>query len=341
MTGRFRLFWIVAVVFLAGCRQAPERSFYYWKTTFTLSDIERKSLQNHRVSKLYLRFFDVDWDAARCQIVPLGRLYFRDTVPEGIQVVPTVYVVNKSLQKISDKDVPEMSKKILGLVNGIATTNRLTYREIQIDCDWTETTRKKYFMLLTQLRSELKKNHQTISATIRLHQVKYAGITGIPPVDRGMLMYYNMGKIEAGFSRNSVYNPEDAAKYIESLAGYKLPLDVAFPAFSWGIHVRNNKVIELLNNLGVEDFKNNDTFAPIDSVSFRVMYSMFYHGFYFKKDDIVKVEEISPALCKTAAKQISGKMAKKPAVVAIFHLDSTIISHYEKQDLEEVFTNFR
>jgi hypothetical protein len=68
---------------------------------------------------------------------------------------------------------------------------------------------------------------------------------------------------------------------------------------------------------------------------------MFYHGFYFKKDDIVKVEEISPALCKTAAKQISGKMAKKPAVVAIFHLDSTIISHYEKQDLEEVFTNFR
>ena len=341
MKVHFRLFWTVALVFLVGCNRTPERSFYYWKTTFTLSEQERSCLRSQHIKKLYIRFFDVDWDQTNGHTIPLGRIYFRDSVPEGIAIVPTVYIVNKTFQKTPGIEIPDLSKRILSLVNGIAMTNRLFYREIQIDCDWTETTREKYFGLLTQLKSDLKKNHKTISATIRLHQVKYAKITGIPPVDRGMLMYYNMGKIEAGFGRNSVYNPEDASKYIESMNGYKLPLDVALPAFSWGLHIRNNKVIELLNNMGLKDFENNDTFVPTDSVTFRVMYSLFYHGFYFKKDDVVKVEEISPALCKTAAQQISDKMAKRPAVVAIFHLDSTIISHYEKQDFDNVFNLFR
>lgn len=337
----FRVFWLFVLISLVGCRHVSERSFYYWKTTFTLSAPERKCFTSHQVTKLYIRFFDVDWDQASGQIVPLGKIFFRDTIPNGVTTVPTIYVVNKTFQKITDKEIPGLSKRILGLVNSIATSNHLSYSEMQLDCDWTETTRDKYFALLTILRSELKNYHKTLSATIRLHQVKYSKITGIPPVERGMLMYYNMGKIDASLGRNSVYNYADAAKYADYIAGYPLPLDVALPAFSWGIHIRKNKVIELLNNLSVKDFKNNDNFAPADSFTFRVNYSFFYRGFYFKKDDWVKVEEISPSLCKTAACQVTKKMVKKPAIVAIFHLDSTIISHYEEHDFEEVFDSFR
>ena len=95
------------------------------------------------------------------------------------------------------------------------STNHLKFKELQIDCDWTESTRDKYFHLLSTLRNELERNKQIISATIRLHQVKYAAITGIPPVHRGMLMYYNMGKINAT-DNNSVYDKKIAEKYISS-----------------------------------------------------------------------------------------------------------------------------
>lgn len=341
MTGLFRLFCVTLLLGMMGCHHSPEHSFYYWKTTFTLSSTERTCLTNQKISKLYIRFFDVDWDELSRQPVPLGRLYFRDLVPNGMAIVPTIYVVNKTFQKMTDKEIPGLSKRILGLVNNIATSNHLAYSEIQLDCDWTETTRDKYFALLNILRAELKKNHIKLSVTIRLHQVKYAKITGIPPVDRGMLMYYNMGKIDASLGRNSVFNAVDAAKYTNYIAGYPLPLDVALPSFSWGIHIRNKKVIELLNNMGAKEFKNNDNFTSIDSNNFRVNYSFFYRGFYFKKNDWVKVEEISPSLCKEAARQVTEKMVKKPAIVAIFHLDSTIISHYEEHDFEEVFDSFR
>ncbi len=337
----FRISWLFVLLSLVGCRNSPERSFYYWKTTFTLSAPERKCIALHRVTKLYIRFFDVDWDQATGQIVPVGRIFFRDSVPTDVTVIPTVYLVNKTLQKITSKEIYGLSKRILGLVNSISETNHFLYSEIQLDCDWTETTRDKYFAMINILRTELKKSHKTLSATIRLHQVKYAKITGIPPVERGMLMYYNIGKIDAGFGRNSVFNATDAAKYTDYIADYPLPLDVALPSFSWGIHIRNKKVIELLNNMGLKDFKNNDNFTSTDPVNFRANYSFFFRGFYFKKNDCVKVEEISPQLCKEAARQVNEKMVKKPVIVAIFHLDSTIISHYEERDFEEVFDSFR
>ena len=79
-----------------------------------------------------------------------------------------------------------------------------------------------------------------LSATIRLHQVKYYKQAGIPPVDRGMLMFYNMGKLNALTAENSIYNSNDAAGYIETVDDYPLKLDLALPAFSWAVHFRNS-----------------------------------------------------------------------------------------------------
>ena len=39
-------------------------SIYYWKTTFKLSDIERKFIVENQIKRLYLRYFDVYHDVA-------------------------------------------------------------------------------------------------------------------------------------------------------------------------------------------------------------------------------------------------------------------------------------
>ena len=310
---------IIVLLSLYGCRkQTPERSFYYWKTTFHLSAGEEKYLSDLNVHKLYLRLFDVDWDETKGNATPAGKISFVSKPTPSLDFIPVVYIVNKTLQKTSPEAINDLASRILNLSKNLMSSNNLKFTELQIDCDWTESTRDKYFQLLTFLKKELAKSNQTLSATIRLHQVKYASITGIPPVHRGMLMYYNMGKIDAMSARNSIYNKEDASKYVAYVSKYPLPLDVALPAFSWGIHIRGDKVVDLLNNMSPLDFKNNTNFKPADSTQLVVDSSLFFRGFYFMKNDLIKMEEVTPTLCLQAAQQLTDKLQKKPGTVALF-----------------------
>ena len=99
-------------------------------------------------------------------------------------------------------------------------------KEIQIDCDWTDSTRNRFFRFTRTLGKLAHAEHSLISATIRLHQIKYFERTGIPPVDRGVLMFYNMGKLAAASERSSIFNTEDAEKYTSRLSQYPLPMDL-------------------------------------------------------------------------------------------------------------------
>ncbi|HEY4785895.1 MAG TPA: hypothetical protein VIH57_07590 [Bacteroidales bacterium] len=327
---------------LIGCKKpAPQRAFYYWKTTFHPSASEEKYLTDLKVHKIYLRLFDVEWDESKGKAMPVGKISFNDKPALKLEFVPVVYIVNKTLQETSPGAIPDLALKILGLTQNLTQTNYIQFKELQLDCDWTESTREKYFLFLNTLKAELAKNHQTLSATIRLHQIKYAVLTGIPPVHRGMLMYYNMGKIDALSPKNSIYNNEDASKYVEYIRKYPLPLDVALPAFSWGVHIRGNKVIDLLNNMTPADFKNNANFIRADSLQLTVDSSCFFRGFYFMRNDHIKFEDVSPEMCLQAAQQLTHKLEGKPGSVAIFHLDSLIITRYEEKKLEEIFDSFR
>lgn len=340
MPKRLLLFFLLLLA-LVGCRKSTTvRSFYYWRTTFHLSPQEEKYLIDLNIQKIYLRMFDVDWDETVNSAKPIGKISFPGKLSLSYEYVPVVYLMNKTLQHINRSDITELAGRIFNQVQILVSQSKLSFKELQIDCDWSETTRDKYFQLLSLLKRELEQNHQTLSATIRLHQIKYMRITGVPPVHRGMLMYYNMGKIEATSDQNSIFNKKDAARYIGFVSQYPLPLDVALPAFAWGVHVRDTKVVELLNQMTPADFKNNVNFSQVDSRQFVVNTSFFYKGFYFMKDDRIKIEEVDPALCLEAAKQISGSLKNGPGSVAIFQLDTLMIKKYENKKLEKVFDCF-
>jgi hypothetical protein len=55
------LVWVLLLLFLS-CQNNPKPkvSFYYWKTAFKLSTLEKEILKKNEVSKLYIRYFDVD-----------------------------------------------------------------------------------------------------------------------------------------------------------------------------------------------------------------------------------------------------------------------------------------
>jgi hypothetical protein len=335
------LYFLFILIWVSSCRQSTvNRSFYYWKTTFNLSPVEEKNLFALNIRKLYIRFFDVNLSESTAKAVPEGKIRFVTEVPRELEVVPVVYIVNRTLLKIPAAESDTLAWKILHQVQSIASANHLSFHELQVDCDWTEQTRDKYFSMLSILGAELKKTNSILSATIRLHQVKYANLTGIPPVNRGMLMYYNMGRIDVSSGRNSIYNHEDAHKYVTHVKKYPLPLDVALPMFSWAIQTRQGKIIALLDDLSVLGFENNVNFIKSGYGQYVVGSSFFYRGFYFMKNDMVKIEQVSPELCADAAKEVSSEMKNNPGSVAIFHLDSLLFLSYEKSKFEKVYHYF-
>ena len=236
------------------CTKSPERapiarSYYYWKTNFLLSQKEQLNLLDTlKITTLYLRFFDVHYDEKLATAMPVGNLTVTTKIPEQLKIVPVVYITNETLQRIKSTVCDSLAARISQKIHSKIAANGLSQqvKEWQLDCDWSAKTRQKYFAILLKIKA-LNPSIR-LSATIRLHQLKYPEQTGVPPVQRGMLMLYNMSDVAKAETKNSILDIAVTRRYINEKTRYKLPLDLAFPAFAWGALFRGAHFEGLLNN---------------------------------------------------------------------------------------------
>ena len=233
-----------------------------------------------------------------------------------LKITPVIYVSNKTFENINSNDIDSMAINSAKLLNELAGRQKIQYQRIQIDCDWTISTKQKYFSFL---RSFKKISHRNLEATIRLHQVKYKETTGVPPVSKGVLMFYNMGKLGAdAMLESSIYNKADAGKYIAYLPGYPLELDVALPLFSWAIHIRNGSVIQVYEKIKPAQLSKAGNFKR-DGNLYTAKKNFFLSGVYIKENDIFKVEETDLGTLQNAAKQLAESLPRKSNRTIIYY----------------------
>lgn len=202
-------------------------SFYYWNPVFSLDTMEKKVLRDNAVQTLYVRYFDVDWSPADTAPVPAAPLQFA-TPPSGYTIIPVICLRNRIFEKLDPAAIPSFAAGLFTRVRGINASQHLQNREIQFDCDWTEKTKENYFGFLQEYQ---RISVETLSATIRLYQLKYPEKTGIPPVDYGVLLFYTNDDTDTGYTR-SVYERPISHRYTPSLRSYPLNLDIALPIFA-------------------------------------------------------------------------------------------------------------
>ena len=99
------------------------RSAYYWSTTWQLDSNKMNFIQKHHINRIYVRYFDVVKDADG-EIMPNATLHFNtfeenrngktheSLIPEGIEIIPVVYIVNDCL-KTNEKMGKYLADKIL------------------------------------------------------------------------------------------------------------------------------------------------------------------------------------------------------------------------------------
>ncbi|ABV67782.1 hypothetical protein [Aliarcobacter butzleri] len=245
-------------------------SFYSWENSFDIKDTNEK---------LYIKVLDI---AFSTKLEPIKTNL--KTIPKDF--VPVIYITNETMKNV---DYSLINNEILLILKD------LNFDEVQIDCDWSDSSQSNYFNLLSDLKTKLNK---TISATIRLHQIKYYMRTGVPPIDYGVLMYYNMSNIGDFDTKNSILDNEIAKKYHYNFDTYPLKLKLALPLYSQAIQFRQNKALSIFEGVEKKDFDSN--FQEISQNKFKVLNSFYFKGRYVYKNDIFRFEDVNEKELKIA-----------------------------------------
>ncbi|MBS1636450.1 MAG: hypothetical protein JST26_11085 [Bacteroidetes bacterium] len=330
----------VVCLLLVSCnKHKTETSFYFWKTRGGVDASEREAMHTLQANVLYTRLFDVDVDKESGQPIPVGTIRHLDSLA-GWQIIPVVYITNRTMLGTRTDSVAGLAGHIYKKINTLMKGH--SFHEFQIDCDWSDKSQEAYFQLLKTLKT-LAGPEKQLSATIRLHQVKYKQRTGIPPVDKGMLMYYNMGNLHDPKETNSIYNPEDAGRYVSYAASYPMHLDVALPIFSWQVQQRDKKIIALLSGGQIPDESDTSRFAMQKKGElYTVKHSFLQDGLYFMEQDELRTERLSSDELLAAATQLSEHLNDDGQIrrIVFFDLNDFHISYYGTKTLEKTVAVF-
>ncbi|MCB9302296.1 MAG: hypothetical protein H6566_16770 [Lewinellaceae bacterium] len=334
------------MLFLLSCSRPRERevypAFYHWQTRLELSPGERTLADSLGARRLYVKFFDVDWDGAFGEPAPLAEVQLAPATYTGLEVVPAVFITNRSLEQLPMEGVARLAANIIDHIFVLAEADSsLQLREIQLDCDWTAGTREVYFQLLRLMGEKLEARGVSLSATIRLHQLRYPERTGVPPVKRGMLMFYNMGSLEDWAEPNSILNLKKAEPYLQGFADYPLPLDLALPLFHWGVLYREGRMIRLINNLEEGQLADRARFQLLGPGRYQVVQGTFLDGYYLYEGDLIRLESVDAGLLQQAARRLQRLPWGPEMTLAFYHLDSTAVRAFKIADLAQLEEAFR
>lgn len=214
---------------------APEgNGVYFWRTSLSLDSAELAFMRDNSVRRMYIRFFDVVMTADDDRPQPNATLSFPqgNVIPAGIEYVPVVFITPESLSLCVEHGFAEI---ILRRVKDMAAAHDLPApRELQIDCDWTPSTREAFMQLMQQLYEATHASGMMLSSTIRLHQLSQSP----PSADYGVLMVYNTGSLRYPEKGNPILSREAVEPYLRYLDDYSLPLITALPNFRWPVLYR-------------------------------------------------------------------------------------------------------
>lgn len=310
--------------------QGTRNAIYYWKTVFRLTEYDKQFLKKHHIRKIYLRMFDVDYgmnEYGEMEVLPFATTLFRDTIPAGIEIVPTVYITTKAIRH--DADFAELLYK---RIHAMLKRNHIrNVQEIQVDCDWTAQTQDSFFKLCKNLRGTLHKNEILLSATIRLHQLK----KDVPPVDKGVLMLYNTGSIYNPETENSILGYKDVQAYLKSSVTYGLPLDFAYPTYSWGILTENGKFRAILHEV---DLSDKLLYKKTSGRNYLVLQEHYLENLHIRKGNIIRLENSPYDEIMRVKRLVKSKIKSDSSNTILYHLDSLNLSAFEEKEINQIYT---
>lgn len=333
---------VMAVVLLCCCKgkhrdeAVPSgNAVYYWRTSFALSDAERRFIYDNDIKALYVKFFDVTAESGKLR--PDATLLFTDRFPEGVEIVPAVFIDYHAVREAGFP--PDMATMIVARTDSMMTKNGYPpSQEIQIDFDWTASTRAGYFNLLEDMKNLLQRQGRRLSTTIRLHQLRDEA----PPVDYGVLMMYNTGNATSPKEPNSILSMAAINPYLPNLKSYTLPLATALPICSWDLIFHEGQFYVIARGLNPND---TAMFRPVGGNLYMARRYMgllsgsvsSFEGGKLIPGDIVRHESAPYALLDSVVRRIHEIRPSMLRRTILYHLDEKSINQYKDHEIQKIY----
>ena len=323
---------LFALVFSAcTSKRSHDVDFYYWKSKCAIGETECDYFNQLGSKRLFIRLFDVDIEDVRA--VPVGPIqgFGKEQLPnDSTMVIPVVFITNQTFYDyVNDTMVERLAGNVSKTIEHIMGSASVAYDEIQIDCDWTERTKRPYFNFLEKLAEQ---SGCDISCTLRLHQIRDCQKTGVPPVVRGSLMCYATSNPMEGDTRNSILDMELLKAYTTNINDYPLDFDVILPIYSWGIVTNHLGKVKLVNGL-TEDDLQTPMFEKTGDNLYLVKEDGFLQGLYVNSGFTVKIETITPELL-AKAKQYLDRQIDRDFPWVYFHLSQGFLNRFTIENLK-------
>lgn len=318
-----KLFSLAIIFCLAGCgnerNSAPDshseepikhNSIYYWKTVFEIDSTEQAFIQKHNIDRIYLRMFDVatepDFLNGTSQIVPIATTRFESRIPNDVEIVPVTYITLDALRAMAGRE-PEFASLIVERLLVMSSYNECgEIKEIQLDCDWTSTTKKSYDKLCKAVKDSLSAKDVELSITVRLHQLQETP----PPADKGVLMLYNTGALKNPETYNSILHIDNVKPYVKQKQ-YAIPLDYAYPVFGWGVKFEKNRFVSIVSY----DDKN------------------------ISNDENIRYERPKPEEILEVKTLVEQNLGKPASGNILYHLDDSQLKNYTDHEISQILFN--
>jgi hypothetical protein len=321
-----------------------ERAFYFWKNQDRYNDSSFYHANKNSISKLYVKYFEVDYSEAKGNY-PYEKIdeyshFFSEM--ENVTIVPTIFIKNEIFKYNEEKDLDKLADNIIFLIekrNKVFTSensNTIIDNEIQLDCDWTKTTKDKYFYLLKSIK---KRSKTKISCTLRLYPYKYSEIMGVPPVDKVTLMCYNLIKPLSDKHKNSILDIDELSKYLNVKRKYPIHLDIALPVYSWSQLYQNDHFIKLIdissNTLESFCVNTEPLWYTVEKDT-----SMNWND-YYRVGDRIKCEEVSSKDIDKAISIIKKNIdLDNSTTIILFDLSETVFKNYSYEEINNFYSAF-
>ncbi|WP_149207720.1 hypothetical protein [Flavobacterium johnsoniae] len=353
------------------------RSFCYWKTNLYFQEEDDSLVNKLDVKHMYVRFFDVDYNPYSKEPLPVATIWDISFNKSNPEITPSIFITNEVVLKSDTKQldslavrmakrIEQIGKKMNDTKADIIASNivypkdyykqkdykplnydsvrsaesaklKVAFKEILIDCDWTEKSQKNYFYLLKQIKSQLPSSK--IAATIRLWQYKYASKAGIPPVDKGLLMCYNITKPDDLQTKNSIATSEELAQYITH-GDYKLKLDIALPLYSWAVAFRGNQFKGILSDYD-QLIKDTSKVKKTSDTKYVLQDDILVGQTYLRNGDEIRIEKISDSELDKMISIIKNKIQiDNQTKVTFFSFDKKYINDYGTENISNYYARF-
>lgn len=287
--------------------------FYHWKQSYSLSP-------TISTPPTYIKVLDISHHKKLA--IRVTQFKTKPSKP----ITPVIYIDNPVFLH---EDGTSLADKIFTLLQKMAQQN-FTYSHVQFDCDWSPKTRANYFNFLKTFKQRSQKK---LSSTIRLHQVKYHTQTGVPPVDHGLLMYYNMSDFKEIKSRNYILDLEVAKAYHYNFDTYPLRLNLALPLYAQATIQRFEEVVGAMEGIRKEDLSEH--FKAISPNHYQVTKTHYFNQRLLYKDDILRLDSVTVDDLSLAIQALKRVM-KRPQKIIFFRWGNR--DFYKEKALNKIST---